>query len=261
MIDLHCHMLTAVDDGSQTIDLSITMAKEAYEEGIDKILLTPHHMDGQFVNHKLDVEEKVNNLQKILYDNQIYIDLRPGQEVHINGGLLDSIDNDDILYADGSGKKYIMLELPHTEVPKYTFDMIFEMKVRGITPIIVHPERNAGIRKNPELIYDLVKQGCLTQLTATSYVGGFGKSIQKFTDQLVDAGLGFMLSSDAHNLEGRRFRLEEAFERLREKKGDEIVEQYKSNAKNVWESKTIIPNNIRKISNKSFFKKVVKKFF
>ena len=58
MIDLHCHILTAVDDGSQTIESSIEMAKEAYREGIDKILVTPHHMDGEYINHKKEIIEK-----------------------------------------------------------------------------------------------------------------------------------------------------------------------------------------------------------
>ncbi|MCT6851131.1 MAG: tyrosine protein phosphatase, partial [Staphylococcus epidermidis] len=44
MIDLHCHMLPAVDDGAKTISMSLDLAKEAEHEGIDKILLTPHHM-------------------------------------------------------------------------------------------------------------------------------------------------------------------------------------------------------------------------
>lgn len=254
MIDLHCHILTAVDDGAQTVDASIEMAKEAYSEGIRNILLTPHHMDGEYVNHKEEVIKKTYNLQKIFMDNGLDIKLRAGQEVHLNGDLLKSIENNDILFADGDNGKYLMLELPHNEVPRYTFDMIFEIQLKGIVPIIVHPERNKGIQNDPSLLYRLVKQGCLTQITATSYVGGFGKNIQKFTDEIVDAGLGFIFSSDAHNLEGRRFRMSQAYSRLKKKKGSLVVEKYKKNAIDVWNSNSVSITEFRKISKHSTFK-------
>lgn len=261
MIDLHCHILTAVDDGSQTIESSIEMAKEAYREGIDKILVTPHHMDGEYINHKKEIIEKTDNFQKILYDNGINIEIRPGQEVHINGNLLDAIENDDILYTSNQGQRYLMLELPHNEVPKYTSDMIFEIKLNGIIPIIVHPERNLGIMNNPDILYDLVEQGCLTQITATSYVGGFGSKIQKFTEQIIDAKLGFMFSSDAHNLSGRRFRVEEAYTKLSKEKGKVITQAYMDNAQKVWDGKSIDVGEFNHIKNNYNLKSLMKKIF
>jgi protein-tyrosine phosphatase len=258
MIDLHCHMLPAVDDGAKTIQLGIEMAQQAYQEGIDHIFLTPHHMDSEYVNHKDAVQKAVVNFQDTLNDNNIPLELRAGQEVHINGDLLNQIDNGDILYADGNGK-YIMLELPHSGVPEYTNDMIFELKVRGITPVIVHPERNHGIQNDPDKLYDLVEQGCLTQLTATSYVGGFGSKVQKFTDQIVNAGLGFTFSSDAHNLQGRRFRMDEAYQRLSKNKGDNYVKTYLDNAESIWNGEPVQIGNINHIQeHRSFLSKLKK---
>lgn len=260
MIDLHCHMLPAVDDGSKTIDMSLQMARQAQKEGIDKILLTPHYMDGEYVNHKNDILNAVQNFQKDLVDNNIDIEVRAGQEVHINGNLLSSVDNDDVLYAD-QNNKYMMLELPHNGVPEYTEDMIFELKVKGITPVIVHPERNFGFQNDPDKLYELVKQGCLTQLTATSYVGGFGKHIQKFTNQIIDAGLGFTFSSDAHNLAGRRFRMKEAYELLANEKGKGIATKYMDNAESIWSGKDVKVEDINRIQNSSIFKSFMKKIF
>lgn len=261
MIDLHCHMLPAVDDGAKTISMSLDLAKEAEHEGIDKILLTPHHMDGEYINHKEDVEKASNNLQMILKDNNINIELRPGQEVHISGSLLEAVDNGDILFADRLNKKYMMLEFPHSGVPEYAKDMIFELEVKGITPIIVHPERNHGIQKNPDILFDLVNQGCLTQITATSYVGGFGSEIQDFTDRIIDAGLGFMFSSDAHNLSGRRFRMRDAFDRLEREKGREFALQYEDNAEKIWNGEPVKTGHIEKIHEKTLLSKLLRKLF
>lgn len=260
MIDLHCHILPAVDDGSDNITQSLKMAEQAYSEGIDKILLTPHHMDSEYVNHPKKVEEMCFNLQKIFKDNSINIDLRAGQEVHLNGSLIDEIERGDILYPDGDSKKYIMLELPHSGVPEYTNDMIFEIIVRGITPVIVHPERNKGFQKNPDKLYDIVSQGCLTQLTATSYVGGFGKDIEMFTEQIINSGLGHLFSSDAHNLSGRRFRMQEAFEKLEKNNGKETVLYFKKNAEDIWYGNKINAREFYKIKKQSSFINKIRKF-
>lgn len=258
MIDLHCHILPAVDDGSKTIDMSLQMAQEAQREGINKILLTPHHMDGEYINHKDKILPAVQHFQNDLLDNNISIEVRAGQEVHINGDLLSSVENNDILYADKDGK-YMMLELPHSGVPEYTEDMIFELKVKGITPVIVHPERNHGFQDDPDKLYDLVDQGCLTQLTATSYVGGFGKHIQKFTEQIIDAGLGFIFSSDAHNMSGRRFRMSDAYNLLAKKHGQAMADYYKNNAEKIWNGENIEIGNISKVKKDSFIKALFNK--
>lgn len=256
MIDLHCHLLPAVDDGAKTISMAIDMAEEAKKEGISEILLTPHHMDGEYINHKNKVIMLTDNLQKIFNDNNIDILIRPGQEVHLTGDLLKAIDNNDILFADGDSKRYVMLEFPHSGIPEYSSDIIFELKIKGICPIIVHPERNHGIQKNPDKLYELVKQGCLTQLTATSFVGGFGKTIQDFTDDIIESGLGFMFASDAHNLKGRRFLMESAFERLERKFGSDKVKEFKRNAELVWDGKDISRGEIKRINdNRSILRK------
>lgn len=258
MIDLHCHMLPFVDDGPNTIDLALQMAEEAKKQGIDKILLTPHHMDSEYSNHKKDIENKVNEFQKILYSNDINIEIKAGQEVHINGNLLQSLDEEDILFASPN-QKYLMLELPHSDVPAYTNDLVFELNVRNITPVIVHPERNRGFQNDPDKLYDLVEQGCITQITASSYVGGFGKTVEKFTEQIIDANLGFVFSSDAHNVSGRKFRMDEAFSKLRKEKGLDYVNIYEKNAKSIWQGRTVDNFSVNKVKRKrtifSFFKK------
>lgn len=253
-------MLPFVDDGPDTIDLSLQMAEDAKKQGINKILLTPHHMDSEYSNHKKDIENKVNEFQKILYANNINIELKPGQEVHINGNLLQSLDEEDILFTS-SNQKYLMLELPHGDVPAYTNDLIFELTVRNITPVIVHPERNHGFQNDPDKLYDLVEQGCITQITASSYVGGFGKTVEKFTEQIIDANLGFVFSSDAHNTSGRRFRMEEAFNKLTKEKGQDYADMFTNNANRIWIGKEVDKKSIEKVSRKKVYSNFLGKYF
>lgn len=246
MIDLHCHILPGIDDGSPDIETSLKLAKVAVEQGITHMLLTPHHMDGDYLNHKADVVEKTRTFQEALDCNQIRLTVFPGQEVHITGELIQATDRDDILFADESNR-YLILELPHNEVPEYTEKMLFALQTRGITPILVHPERNQGFMQDPDKLYEFVSQGCLTQLTASSYVGVFGEHVQKFTEQIIDAGLGFVFASDAHNLKGRNFKMTQAFEKLEKNKGKRFVEIYQENAKRIINGDDVILGEIHHI--------------
>lgn len=97
-----------------------------------------------------------------------------------------------------------MLEFPDDDVPSYTSEMIYELMQRGIIPIIVHPERNTRIMKRPDILYELLSRGCLSQITVGSYVGAFGHKVQKFSKQLIQAGQAYIFASDAHNLLNRR---------------------------------------------------------
>ncbi|WP_019431387.1 CpsB/CapC family capsule biosynthesis tyrosine phosphatase, partial [Limnohabitans sp. Rim47] len=99
-------------------------------------------------------------------------------EVRLSGDLIDALDNDDILFCDEDGT-YMLLEFPSEDVPTYAQDTIFKIMQRGVTPIIVHPERNSRILKEPEILQGMLEQGCLVQITASSYTGIFGKKIEE----------------------------------------------------------------------------------
>lgn len=172
------------DDGAHTMADALAMAQVAVDNGISHILVTPHHMDGKYTNHKADVIQRTAEFQAALDEAKIDLVVFPGQEAHINGDLMQAIKNDDVLFADKTNR-YLMLELPHSEVPEYTNQMIFESQAAGITPVIVHPERNHGIQKKRELLYDFVASGCLTQITASSYLGVFGDKVADFTQRIM----------------------------------------------------------------------------
>lgn len=248
LIDLHCHMLPGVDDGAKDLPFALDMARVAVDEGISHILLTPHHMDGDYTNHKRDVLARVSNFQSSLKNVGIPLTVFPGQEVHLTGELLRAIDQNDILFMDES-ERYLLLELPHSGVPEYTQDMIFELLTRGITPVLAHPERNHGFQKHPDKLYDFVEMGCLTQLTSSSYLGIFGKDVEKLTEKMIDAGLGFVFSSDAHNFKGRRFVMREAFQKLEKKKGKDLAMRFNARAKAIINGDEVTRGTAQRISS------------
>lgn len=249
MVDLHCHLLPGIDDGSKNMDISLRLAREATENGVTHALLTPHHMNGRYVNHKQDVIRRTKEFQEQLKAHNIPLTVFPGQEVRINGQLLDALDKDDILFADTAGK-YMMLEFPDDDVPNYTSRMIFDIQQCGITPVIVHPERNTKIMAEPDQIYQLLEKGCLSQITASSYVGTFGKKVENFSRQLIEAGQGYVFASDAHDLPGRKYEMRQAFHKLRHEFGQELADQYQQNARSIINGENVPLNNLQPIKKK-----------
>lgn len=252
MVDLHCHLLPRVDDGSKSMEISLRMAREAVENGVTHALLTPHHMNGRYVNHKQDVTRLTKQFADELDKHNIPLTVFPGQEVRINGNLLEALDNDDILFAD-TGNRYLMLEFPDDDVPHYTNRMIFDLQQRGITPVIVHPERNTMIMDKPDILYELLQKGCLSQITASSYVGTFGKKVEKFSRQLIEAGQGYVFASDAHDLPGRKYEMRQAFEKLSSEFGNEFARQYADNARSIINGEDVAINTVKKLRKKKHF--------
>lgn len=246
MVDLHCHLLPGIDDGSKSMEVSLRLAREATVNGVTHALLTPHHMNGHYVNHKPDVIRRTREFQEQLKRYDIPLKVFPGQEVRINGNLLKALDQDDILFAD-TGNKYLMLEFPDDDVPHYTNQMIFDLQQRGIVPVIVHPERNTKIMAQPDLIYRLLEKGCLSQITASSYVGTFGKKVENFSRQLIEAGQGYVFASDAHDLPGRKYEMRQAYEKLGHEFSQKMAEQYQKNARLIINGERVPFNDLSKI--------------
>lgn len=253
MIDLHCHILPGIDDGARNWDESVEMARLAVSEGITHLLATPHHMNRSWINPKQVVIPLVNELQDRLDAEGIPLTIFPGQEVRLHGEIMRSINGNEICFID-EGNQYVLIEFPTPEVPAYAERLFYEMQTQQITPIIVHPERNHAILKDPNILYDFASRGVLAQLTAASYLGAFGKEIEKVSHQMIEANLVHFIASDAHNMTNRKFHMQEAFEKLAKEFGKDKAKQFDQTTRNLVNGDPIIvpePKEIKK--SKGFF--------
>ncbi|QXE01069.1 tyrosine-protein phosphatase [Terribacillus sp. DMT04] len=251
MIDIHCHILPGVDDGARTLENSIEMAKAAVEQNIHTIVATPHHRNNQFNNYQSDILVRVDELNRKLQEANIPVNILPGQETRIYGGLVEGLTLSEILPVN-LDTPYIMVELPTSTVPKFTNRLLYDIQVEGFIPIIVHPERNSELLTKPEKLYELVKNGALTQVTAASLVGKFGKKIKYFSHEIVQANLTHFIASDAHNIHNRGFLLQEAMQKIEELYGTSIIYTYQENAEQMVEGKTIVGEAPERIKRKKF---------
>lgn len=240
MIDIHCHILPGVDDGPKNLVRFLEMAYRAVETGITHIFSTPHHANGHYVNDKETILQLVRHYNRILQQENIPLVIHPGQEIRLQRDIFLQLRMNELLTLANKGK-YVLLELPTEEVPAYTQEVIYEFQLIGISPIIVHPERNSHLLEDHQLLYELVQEGALTQLTSSSLLGHFGKKVRVFAEEMIAHEQAHFIATDAHNTSTRGFFLHEAYEMIARQYGQEKTSYFKENAELLLDNKPIQP--------------------
>ncbi len=211
MIDVHCHILPGIDDGSPDWETTLAMARMAADDGITLVIATPHQLGSHRANTSETIRSLVVEANRRLEDEGVPLVVRPGADVRIDDDLPERLADDSVVTL-ADQKRHVLLELPHElYVPlDGLLDRLERMELVGI---LSHPERNAGIQRDPRIVHRLVDRGCLTQLTAGSLTGSFGESIQRLSEVLLKRGVVHMVASDAHGLRRRRPILSRAYRR------------------------------------------------
>lgn len=251
MIDIHSHILPGVDDGAQTELDSIEMAKAAIEEGITHIVASPHHKNRTYDNYRDEIRSNVTVLNDLFATKGLNLTVIVGQEVRIYGDILADIEKGDIQTVNDT--KYILIEFPSDSVPHYASQLFYDLQMNGFQPVIVHPERNRELMTNHHKMYELVHNGALTQVTAASVVGKFGKQIQAFSHQLVEANLTHFVASDAHNTTTRGFLLRDAYQYIQDNINVETAYMLMENSQLLMDDMNIYRQEPHRIKTKKKF--------
>jgi protein-tyrosine phosphatase len=217
VIDIHTHILPGLDDGAANWEDTLNMARSAVSEGITTIIATPHHANGRYENRADEVAEHTRRVNERLIASGVPVSIMSGQEIRVHDDLLEAWNRGELLALAGS--TYVLIEMPSSQVPKEMDELIHELRIMNLKPIIAHPERNAEIANHPQRLAGLVEAGAFAQVTSHSLLGGFGRRIQQSAWALCGSGLIQIVSSDAHHIERRGFRLREAYDVIRERMG------------------------------------------
>ena len=250
MIDFHSHILPYIDDGAKSFDMSLEMMRISNDDDVKYICATPHYIAGEYEVNKEAYEEKINGLRYLCEKNNIRTNVVSGLEIYINPDLAQ-------LYEDGriwgiNDSRYLLIELPMEQFPLYTEEVFYELRLKGATPIIAHPERNIKIMKNPNLLENLIEQGALAQLNAGSLKGLYGKEVKVFAEELVKRNMIHLIGSDAHNSSSRKPNLSSSLKILNSLNG-ELYAWIHENQHKVLNGKDVDTLSIRKKKRFSLF--------
>jgi protein-tyrosine phosphatase len=210
MIDLHCHILPAIDDGPPEIGESVEMAKIAAADGVRVIVASPHFSYGESPGAD-EIKRAVLPLRKRLKEEAVPVELVTGADIRLTYELFEGIGKGDIPTINGS--RYFLLELPEI-IPPNLDNFLHAVRIVGLVPVITHPERNYSFLAAPQKLDGLREAGALIQVTAMSITGEFGMKIKGLSDLLLKKGLVDFVATDAHGTGPRMPVLSKAYKLL-----------------------------------------------
>lgn len=222
-VDIHCHLVPGIDDGAQTWQDTLDMARIAVDSGTQAIIVTPHQL-GNFRQNTGDaIRERTQQLSQFLHEHQIPLSVLPGGDVRIEENMLDGLQDGSVMSL-GDHRKQVLLELPHELY--FPIDSILDqLHAIGMQGILSHPERNVGLLSNPKLLAPLVDRGCLMQVTCGSLVGTFGQASQNLSENMLQEGLVHFLASDGHSPRRRRPHMHHGYARAAELVGEHLAQE------------------------------------
>ncbi|MBQ8830100.1 MAG: hypothetical protein IJ017_00690 [Oscillospiraceae bacterium] len=193
MIDMHCHILPGVDDGSSDLQDSVEMARLAAESGVVGIVATPHCAgDGADMMRK-----SFSLLREVIKDEKIPVELFLGMEIFGTWATAELLKEGRLFTLNGSD--YPLIEFDFHADGNECVRILREVSREGYRPVVAHPERYDFIARDPGLIKTMCDMGCLLQINRGSLLGRFGKKAQSLAFMLVERDLAAMVASDAHS--------------------------------------------------------------
>lgn len=223
MIDIHSHILPAVDDGAADLKTAAEMCRLALADGCTAILATPHQRTPSWWNSEpLKLRAGIDALRTRVGDRP---EIHLGAEVRVTPGLLAALASPDLGgVMPLAGSKYLLLEFDRRGMGDLDPEgLTQELRLEGWCPIFAHPEFIPELVQSPELMLRMVRAGALFQATAMSLTGDFGKKPRAVAEGMVAAELIHFVASDAHNPTRRPPGLSRAFRRLASKHGEALA--------------------------------------
>ncbi len=196
VIDLHCHILPGIDDGPESLEASLAMARAQVAAGVHTVVATPH-VSWNYGNTAGSIAPATDALQAAITDAGIPLRVLPGAEVALTRAC-DLTAEQLAELRIGSGP-WLLLEPPIAVDSPGIEGMIGMVQSRGCRILLAHPERCMAFHSDPDLLARLVRSGCRAQVTAGSLTGAFGRTVQALAQRYVDAGLIHVVASDAHD--------------------------------------------------------------
>jgi protein-tyrosine phosphatase len=236
-IDIHSHVLYGIDDGSKTIEESIDLLRQYKEMGFNEIVVTPHYIENS--NYVANNKEKQKLLKTLKEEG---INLYLGNEVFINNDLEELLQKQEISTINNS--RYLLIEFPMNQKIKTITNTIYELKIKGIIPIIAHPERYEYVKKDINIVKEWIEEGAILQSNYGSIMGIYGETAKKTIKKLLKQNLISLLATDIHFPNSEIYNtIEKSRKKIKKITGEEkFIELTITNPKKIIKNKEISKN-------------------
>ncbi len=226
LVDLHCHLISGVDDGAHDDDESIKMMRVAEEDGTRVIAATPHA-------HRCPADRvpaKVEHLNELARQHGIEVEVVPGIEVRYDPNLFKRFEAGEFLTLNGT--RYMLLEAYLSgSWPSSFMRTVAELHEAGIWPVLAHAERYDDVQRDPTMLLDVIAAGVPIQINADSLAGRAERGARPAAEFLISNHMAHVIASDGHNARWRPPRIRPALERVAELAGADYARAIANNSR------------------------------
>ncbi|MBS1627079.1 MAG: histidinol phosphatase [Bacteroidetes bacterium] len=195
--DMHNHLLPRLDDGLQTESETIAFIEKFKTVGYKKIICTPHILSGVHPNSSATILPALNRIKTLVKEKNIDIEIEAAAEYMIDHELEALINKNEPLLTFGNN--YILIEMSYIAASPYLEQVIFDLKMKGLQPVLAHPERYSYYHSNINKIIDIKDRGCLLQLNLLSLTEYYGNEVRKIAKKLIEEELIDFIGTDIHH--------------------------------------------------------------
>jgi protein-tyrosine phosphatase len=199
VIDLHCHLLPGIDDGPPDLGGTLAMAQRHVEAGVETVAATPH-VSWDRPNEAAAIDLRLGDVRAALAAAQIPLQVVRGAEIDVHQAV--GLSDEQLRALALGGGPWLLLEAPLTEGVALA-PVAHALLDRGHRVLLAHPERSPLLQRDLQGLRALVRAGAATQVTASSFAGRFGRTVQGYAEGLLEAGLVHSVASDAHDARRR----------------------------------------------------------
>lgn len=212
--DIHSHILPEVDDGCLTLKESHELIESAIKNNVKNIILTPHFNCENNPIKKADLLKRIKILETSVKEKKLDIKIYPGMEVRASHRITEFIKNKDYITTLAGKNKYMLFELPFSHEPYKLPEILFEIKLMKIIPILSHPERYDYFADKIKYLEKLHDEGLLMQVNNSSLIKGRTAPVFRRAVNMLKLGIIDFIGSDCHYMKGRFSNFIPAYDRL-----------------------------------------------
>jgi tyrosine-protein phosphatase YwqE len=196
--DMHSHLLPALDDGLQTMEETLFFIEELNKMGYEKLICTPHILSSVHKNSPQTILPRLEEVKQALKERNIKVKIEAAAEYMVDHEFEQLIKRGEQLLT--FGKNFILIEMSYLAPSPNLDQVIFDLRLAGLQPIIAHPERYNYYHHNFEAYKKMKDSGCWLQVNLLSLSGYYGKHIKKAGEKLIAEGMIDLVGTDMHHM-------------------------------------------------------------
>ena len=195
--DIHSHFIPGIDDGSDSLETSISLIKGLVDLGYKHIITTPHIMSDHYENSSEDILNGLKTVRERLNTEGVDVTLHAAAEYYMDEYFLNLLNTQPLLTL---WDNYVLVEMGFYSPPRGWEDYFFKIALKGYQPILAHPERYSYFHKSYIEYAEIKEKGVALQVNLLSLTGYYGESVKKTAFRLLDDNLIDFIGTDAHHV-------------------------------------------------------------